>query len=305
MSTGMSNINLSGIFPPVTTPFNEKGDVDYGALSSNIARYNEDGLAGYVALGSNGEVVHLSSEERTKVIETIKRGAASEHTIIAGVNELSTRSAIEAAHAAADSGADAALVVTPYYYKASMTQDAFIRHFSEVADHSPLPVLVYNVPQNTGVVIESGAIAKLAMHQNIIGVKDSAGNMGAISETIRRSPSKFAVMVGNGGILFPSLMMGATGAVLAIACAAPRACVDLYKAVQAGDHQRGREFQNRIAPLSHIVTAGLGVPGLKAAMEMLGLVGGPPRAPLVPVSSSERERIKAVIRETGLFPEIE
>ncbi len=301
----MSNFKLSGIFPPVTTPFNESGDVDYAALSSNIARYNEDGLAGYVALGSNGEVVHLSTEERTRVIETIKRGAASEHTIIAGVNELSTRSAIEAARAAADSGANAALVVTPYYYKASMTQEAFVRHFTEVADKSPLPVLIYNVPQNTGVVIESATIAKLAAHQNIIGVKDSAGNMGAISETLRRSPASFQVMVGNGGILFPSLMMGATGAVLAIACAAPRACVELFLAVKAGDHQRGRELQNRIAPLSHIVTAGLGVPGLKAAMEMLGLVGGPPRAPLAAVSSSDRERIRAVIRETGLFPEIE
>lgn len=301
----MANYKLNGIFPPVTTPFNERGDVDYTALSSNISRYNEDGLAGYVALGSNGEVVHLSTEERTRVIETIKRGATSEHTIIAGVNELSTRAAIDAARTAGDSGADIVLVVTPYYYKGSMTQDAFARHFNDVADRSPLPVLIYNVPANTGVVIDSATIAKLAGHENIIGVKDSAGNMGAISETIRRSPASFQVMVGNGGILFPSLMMGATGAVLAIACAAPRACVELYQAVKAGGHQRGRELQNRIAPLSHIVTAGLGVPGLKAAMEMLGLAGGPPRAPLVPVSSSEQERIKAVIRETGLFPEIE
>jgi 4-hydroxy-2-oxoglutarate aldolase len=301
----MANYMLNGIFPPVTTPFNERGDVDYAGLSSNISRYNEDGLAGYVALGSNGEVVHLSSEERTRVIETIKRGATSTHTIIAGVNELSTRAAIEAARAAADSGADVVLVVTPYYYKGSMTQEAFTRHFNDVADRSPLPVLIYNVPANTGVVIESATIAKLAGHENIIGVKDSAGNMGAISETIRRSPASFQVMVGNGSILFPSLMMGATGAVLAIACAAPRACVDLYQAVKVGDHQRSRELQNRIAPLSHIVTAGLGVPGLKAAIEMLGLAGGPPRAPLVPVSTSERERIKAVIRETGLFPEIE
>lgn len=301
----MANYNFNGIFPPVTTPFDERGDVDYAALSSNISRYNEDGLAGYVALGSNGEVVHLSAEERTRVIETIKRGATSEHTIIAGVNEVSTRAAVDAARAAADSGADVVLVVTPYYYKGSMTQEAFARHFNDVADRSPLPVLIYNVPANTGVVIESATIAKLAGHENIVGVKDSAGNMGAISETIRRSPASFQVMVGNGGILFPSLMMGATGAVLAIACAAPRACVELHEAVKTGDHQRGRELQNRIAPLSHIVTAGLGVPGLKAAMEMLGLAGGPPRAPLAPVSNSERERIKAVIRETGLFPEIE
>ena len=172
------------------------------------------GLVGYVPLGSNGEAAHLSADERRLVVETVKRAATSEHTIVAGVNELSTRAAIEASQAAADSGADAVLVITPYFYKSSMSQEALTRHFTEVADHSPLPVLIYNVPQNTGVVIESQTIAGLAGHQNVIGVKDSSGNMGAISETIRSSREGFAVMVGNGGILYPSLGMGATGAIL-------------------------------------------------------------------------------------------
>ncbi len=297
----MAAIKLNGILPPVTTPFNERGDVDYEALSSNIARYNETGLAGYVALGSNGEAVHLAADERRRVIETVKRAATTDHTIVAGVNELSTRAAVEASRAASDLGADAVLVITPYYYKTSMTQEALARHFTEVADHSPLPVLIYNVPQNTGVIIESATIAGLAAHQNIIGVKDSAGNMGAISETIRCSPASFAVMVGNGSILYPSLAMGATGAVLGVACAAPRACVDVYLAAKAGDHSRARELQNRLAPLSHIVTAGLGVPALKFAMEVLGYAGGFPRTPLSPVSSLDREKIKSVIRKTGLF----
>jgi 4-hydroxy-2-oxoglutarate aldolase len=221
------------------------------------------------------------------------------------VNELSTRAAIEAAREAADCGADAVLVVTPYFYKGSMTQERLSRHFTEVADHSPLPLLIYNVPQNTGVVIESGTIAALGAHQNIIGVKDSAGNMGAISETIRLAPDGFSVMVGNGGIVYPALTMGATGGILGVACAAPRACVDLYEATKAGDHTRARDLQHRIAPLSHIVTAGLSVPGLKAAMEILGLAGCVPRAPLSAVNDSEKEKIRAVIRKTGLFPEIE
>jgi 4-hydroxy-2-oxoglutarate aldolase len=305
MTTGMPNIKLNGILPPVTTPFNERGDVDYAALASNILRYNETGLVGYVALGSNGEAVHLTADERRRVIETVKRAATSEHTIVAGVNELSTRAAIEAARAGAHCGADAVLVVTPYYYKSQMNQEAFTRHFTDVADNSPVPVLIYNVPQNTGVVIESATITALGAHENIIGVKDSAGNMGAISETLRRAPEGFVVMTGNGGILYPSLTMGATGAILGVACVAPRACVDLYVAAKAGDHARSRDLQNRIAPLSHIVTAGLGVPGLKAAMEILGYAGALPRAPLGPVSSSDKERIKTVIRQTGLFPEIE
>ncbi|MFY9557128.1 MAG: dihydrodipicolinate synthase family protein [Blastocatellia bacterium] len=301
----MHNIKLNGILPPVTTPFNERGDVDYQALGSNILRYNDLGLAGYVALGSNGEAVHLSSDERRRVIETIKRAAKGSHTIVGGVNELSTRAAIEASLAAAECGADAVLVATPYFYKSSMTQEALARHFTEVADRSPVPVLIYNVPQNTGVVIESATIAALAAHQNIIGVKDSAGNMGAISETIRRSPEGFAVMVGNGSIVYPALAMGARGAILGVACVAPRPCVDLYEAYNAGDHTRARELQHRIAPLSQIVTASLSVPGLKAAMEILGFASGFPRAPLLPLSAADRERIKTVIRETGLFPEIE
>jgi 4-hydroxy-2-oxoglutarate aldolase len=186
-----------------------------------------------------------------------------------------------------------------------MTQEALARFFNEVADASPIPVLVYNVPQNTGVVIEPATIARLAANENIIGVKDSSGNMGAISETLRLVPAGFKVMVGNGGILYPSLLMGAAGAILAVACAAPRACVDLYEAVRGGDHTRARELQNRIAPLSHIVTAGLGVAGLKAAMEMAGFAGGMARAPLAPLSDSDRARVRAVARDTGLFPDFE
>jgi 4-hydroxy-2-oxoglutarate aldolase len=301
----MSKVNLNGILPPVTTPFDDAGDVDYGALASNIARYNEAGLRGYVPLGSNGEAVHLNAAERRQVIETVKRAALGDHTIVAGVNELSTRAAIEAARVAADCGADAVLVITPYFYKGSMTQERLVLHFSQVADRSPVPLLIYNVPQNTGVVIESATIAALGAHQNIIGVKDSAGNMGAISETIRLVPEGFSVMVGNGGIVYPSVAMGATGAILGVACAAPRACVDLYEAVKAGDHERARDLQHRIAPLSQIVTAGLSVPGLKAAMEILGLSGCLPRSPLSPVSGSDKEKIRAVISRTGLFPEIE
>jgi 4-hydroxy-tetrahydrodipicolinate synthase len=301
----MANLRFNGVLPPVTTPFNAGGDVDYGALSSNIARYNETGLKGYVPLGSNGEAVHLSADERRQVIETVKRTATGEQTVVAGVNELSTRSAIEAARAAADCGADAILVITPYFYKSSMTQERLIRHFTEVANHSPIPVLPYNVPQNTGVVMDSTTIASLGNHQNIVGAKDSAGNMGAISETIRLAPDGFSVMVGNGGIVYPSIAMGATGAILGVACAAPKACVELYEAAKSGDHNRARDLQKRIAPLSQTVTAGLSVPGLKAAMDIIGFVGGVPRAPLTPVSNEEKEKIKGVIRQTGLFPEVE
>ena len=301
----MRDFHLNGILPPLTTPFGVEGNVDYESLQSNIERYNDAGVAGYVALGSNGEAVHLTHDERARVIETIRRSASPSHAVIAGVNEFSTRAAIKGTLMAAEAGADAALVITPYFYKSQMTQAALAQFFIEVADASPIPVLVYNVPQNTGVVIEPAIIRSLAAHENIIGVKDSSGNMGAIAETIRLAPIEFKVMCGNGGILYPALLMGATGAILAVACAAPRPCVDLYEAARAGDHTRARELQNRLAPLSHIVTAGLGVAGLKAAMEMAGFTGGMARAPLAPLDDSDRARVKAVMRDTGLFSDFE
>ncbi|HJQ71490.1 MAG TPA: dihydrodipicolinate synthase family protein [Blastocatellia bacterium] len=301
----MNNLPLNGIMPPVTTPFDAEGRVDFDALAQNIARYNETGLAGYVALGSNGEAVHLSQDERLGVIRAIKQAASPGLAVVAGVNELSTRAAITSTRAAADAGADFVLLITPYFYKSSMTGEALRRHFRQVADQSPVPVLIYNVPQNTGVVIESAVIAELAAHENIVGVKDSSGNFGAIAETIRRAPDAFAVLTGNGGILYPSLLMGARGAILGVACAAPRVCVDIYTAAARGDHARARDLQTRLAPVSHIVTAGLGVPGLKAAMGMIGFKGGEPRAPLMTVSAAEREKIESVLRESGLFPELE
>ena len=298
-------LQLNGIMPPLATPFDAAGNLDITSLADNVARYNETGLAGYIALGSNGEAVHLTAAERVQVITTVKRAATANHRIIAGINELSTRAAIEATQRAADAGADVVLVVTPYFYKAAMTQTVLAAHFNRVADASPLPVFIYNVPQNTGVIIDPATIAELSAHENIIGAKDSSGNMAAMAETLRLVPADFNVFVGNGAILYPSLTMGAKGAILAVAGVAPHACVELFNAVQEGNHTKARDLQNRLAPLSNIVTAGLGVTGLKAALTMAGYSGGSPCAPLLPASDTEREKVKTVMRNTGLFPDLE
>jgi 4-hydroxy-2-oxoglutarate aldolase len=298
-------IQLKGIMPPLTTPFDAEGNLDVARLSENVARYNDTGLAGYVALGSNGEAIHLSSNERIQVIKAIKQSATSNHKIVAGINEFSTRSAIEATRAASEVGADVALVVTPYFYKSAMTAEVLKRFFNEVADASPLPIFIYNVPQNTGVVIDVPTIAALALHENIIGLKDSSGNMGAMSDTLRLVPTDFNVFAGNGGILYPALSMGAKGAILAVACVAPRACVELFEAVQAGNHAKARELQNRLSPVAHIVTAGLGVSGLKAALKLAGFFGGVPRAPLARANETNIEKVKSVLRESGLFADME
>ena len=301
----MTDFKFDGIMPPLTTPFDANDGVDLKTLSRNVGLYNESALAGYVALGSNGEAVHLDDGERARVVETIKRASSPGRVIIAGVNEQSTRAAIRSVRLAAESGADAALVITPYFYKGGMNQNALSRHFSEVADGSPLPILMYNIPQNTGVVLEPSTTAKLAEHPNIVGIKDSSGNMAAMSETIRLAPPGFAIMVGSAPILLSSLVMGATGGILAIACAAPNACIDLFNAFVAGDIARARDLQNRLAPLSHIVTAGLGVPALKAALDLAGYGGCHPRMPLAPIGDPDVARVRNIMIASGLFSGIE
>ncbi len=299
-----NNMRLTGILPPITTPFGPQGALDLGALAANVERYNRAGLAGYLAFGSNGEAVHLTAGERQRVLETLCETAAPGHVVVAGVNEQSTAAAIEATRQAADAGAGAALVITPYFYKSAMTQDVLHRFFSDVADASPLPVLAYNIPQNTGVTVAPGTLGRLAAHPNLAGVKDSSGNLGALSDTLRRAPDDFTVMVGSAAILYPALAMGAAGAILAVACVAPEACARIYRAVAAGDHPKARDLQNRLAPLASLVTVELGIPGLKAVADLAGYAGGPPRAPLQPVGEAKRERIVRVMRETGFFDQL-
>lgn len=300
----MTAPELAGILPPITTPFDDRGDLDLAALERNLERYNAAGLAGCLAFGSNGEAVHLEPAERRAVLAAVRRRAAPGMTVVAGVNELSTRAAVEATREAAGEGADAALVITPYFYKSAMSQATLSAFFLAVADAAPLPILVYNVPQATGVVVAPATIAALAAHERIVGVKDSSGDQGALAETLRLAPDGFRVLVGNAGILYPSLLMGAAGAVLAVACVAPEAVVELFAAARSGDHARALELQRRLSPLARLVTAELGVAGLKAALDLAGFAGGRPRGPLRAVGVQERQRLAAALRESGLFADL-
>jgi 4-hydroxy-2-oxoglutarate aldolase len=300
----MRELNLSGIMPPLATPFKEDGSLDLEGLEINVTKYNEAGLSGYVVLGSNGEAVHLTAEEKMRVIEVVRR-AAPNHMLIAGAGELSTSATIEASRRAADAGAEAVLIITPHYYKGSMDQAALLRHYMAVADGSPVPIILYSFPQATGIALQPTTIAQLTEHPNIIGLKDSSGDMGALVETLRLVPAGFAVLVGNGQILYPSLLMGAKGAILAVACVAPRACVEIYLAAMSADHAHARWLQEKLVPLSRAVTSQFGIAGLKAAMQMAGYRAGPPRAPLRAASQEESEKIKAIMRQTGLFADLQ
>jgi 4-hydroxy-2-oxoglutarate aldolase len=292
---------FSGIFPPIPTPFDEGGQVDLGALCANIARWNETGLAGYVALGSNGEAPLLDDDESGAVVKTVREAMTPGMSLIVGAGRESTRQAIAACQTAANAGADAVLVITPWYYKRAMTGDALKHHFKAVADASPVPVLLYNMPANSGVNVPISAVVELALHPNIVGIKDSAGDIGQLWGLIRSTPDDFAVMVGNTGAFLPGMLLGATGGILALANVAPRETVALYQAARSGRLDEARALNNRLVPVGVAVTGTYGIPGLKAALGMLGYAGGPPRSPLLPASEQAVADIRGILEEASLL----
>lgn len=295
---------LTGIYPALTTPFDVDGELDTAALELNVSRYNDTGVKGYVAFGSTGEGPHLSRDEKTEVLASLRKAAAPGMPILAGVAEHAVRRALDALQHLADSGAEGALVLTPFYYKAQLDQEALKRYYLAIADSSPLPVVLYNFPQTTGVVLEPATVAEIAKHERIVGLKDSSGNLGVLGQTLRLVPPGFPVMVGSAGILLAALQAGASGGILALAGLLPVACVEVYEAVKNGKIARATAVQTRLAPMAQTVTGRYGVPGLKAALGLAGYAGGAPRAPLAPVRGADRERIAQVLRTSAFFPRL-
>jgi 4-hydroxy-2-oxoglutarate aldolase len=296
----MAKIELNGIFPPIPTPFvNQK--VAYDKLSANIERWNPTGLGGYVVLGSNGEYVALSEQEKRAVVDTVVQSAADKMLVIAGTGCESTKETLRLTEDCAKLGANAALVVSPHYYAGRMTEAALVKHYSEVADQSPLPILLYNVPKFTHINMAADLVARLAKHPNIIGLKDSAGNVIQLGEILNAVGKDFNVLVGTAGVLFSGLTIGCVGGINALANVAPKQCVAILDQVKKGDLVAARELQLKMIPVNQAVTAVYGVPGLKAALDMLGYFGGDPRLPLLPSSERERSEIEAILKEADLL----
>jgi 4-hydroxy-2-oxoglutarate aldolase len=281
-----------GVFPPITTPFSRDGALDAGALRSNAARWMRSRLAGLVVLGSNGEAPLLDDEESVKAIEAARAEVPRARLLIAGTGRESTRAAIAATRRAATAGADAVLVRTPSYFKSRMTTDALVAHFIAVADASPVPVILYNFPAVTGIDLAPAAVERLSAHPNVAGVKESAGDVGRIAEDVARTPEGFAVLAGAAPVFHASLLAGACAGVLAVACVAPDLCVTLYDLVVAGRHDEAAALQRRLTPLARLVSSGHGVPGLKAALDLVGFAGGSPRGPLLPVPADAVDHIR-------------
>lgn len=282
---------LSGVFPALTTPFGSDGSVSLSGLKHNIQQYNQTGVSGYVAIGSTGESVLLTPAEVEGVLATVKESAAKGKTLIAGTGAESTAETIVRTKRAAAIGYDVALVKTPYYYKPSYKPEVFIAHYRRVADESPIPVLLYSVPQFTGVALEPAEIAALAEHPNIIGIKDSSGNVQRVAETIATVPAAFQVLVGSASTVYPCLTIGARGAILALASALPERCVALFELVRQGQHEKARELQSLIVRASKLVVSECGIAGVKFVMDQRGYHGGLPRLPLLPLHDEQKKRL--------------
>jgi len=295
-----SVVTLKGVFPPIPTPFDAQGGVALGALVENLERWNQYDLAGYVVLGSNGEAIYLTGQEKLHVLETARRAIPADKLMIAGTGCESTRETIALTRQAAQVGADAALVLTPHYYGSKMTPDSLVRHYQAVADGSPIPILLYNVPGFTHVDVDAATVARAAQHTNVAGIKDSGGNLAKLADVVRLTGPDFQVLAGSAGFFLAGLAVGAVGGVLALANVAPQECIGIHRLFKAGQWEEAAELQRRMVPVNAAVTARFGVAGLKAAMDMLGYYGGPVRPPLLDLTDAERQALHGVLVDGGL-----
>ncbi|MGB7848836.1 MAG: 4-hydroxy-tetrahydrodipicolinate synthase [Candidatus Acidiferrum sp.] len=290
-------MEIRGIFPALVTPFASDESVSLSAVKENIRRYNQTGVAGCVVLGSTGEAVMLSREEADSILSAAKEAVAPDKVLIAGTGAESTAETIARTKRAAALGYKLALVKTPYYYKPVYRAETYIRHYRAVADASPIPILLYSVPQFTGITLETPEILTLSAHPNIIGIKDSSGNIQRASEIVAAAPSSFQLLTGGAAVIYPALVVGARGAILALAAALPEKCAELYELVQRGQHEQARKLQHLLAQASRLIVSENGIAGVKYAMDLRGFQGGTPRLPLLPLTEEKKRAIAAPIAQ--------
>ncbi len=291
---------LEGVLIPVPTPF-RGGEVTLDRLTANLERWNETDLAGYVLLGSTGEFPLLTEEERDRLLVAAREAIPGEKAFIAGTGAESTELTIRRTTRAAEIGADAAIVITPHYYKKSLTQpSAQIRHYLAVAEASSIPVLLYNFPQNTGINLEPETVARIAEHPNICGIKDSSGNIPQAGQIIHQTPKSFRMLVGAAAALLPSLAIGSSGGILALANIAPREYCEVYALARRGRWEEAREIAQRLMAVDRGVGR-YGIGGIKTALDLQGFYGGPCRAPLPTPEGTTIEEIKEILAAARLL----
>ncbi len=286
---------LKGIIPALTTPFNADGTLALDRLRENMARYNRTGLSGYLAFGSTGESVLLDRAEFESVLGTVLESAAPGRILIAGTGAESTAETISRTEAAARLGYHYALVCPPCFFKPAMTTNALVEHYCRVADASRIPILLYSVPQFTGVPIEVEVAARLSEHPNVAGMKDSSGNVDRVGAILAAVPESFQLLTGASTTVFPSMVVGAKGAILALADFLPELCVELYNAIVAGESKRALALQRRALTPTYRIVGAMGNSGIKYAMDRRGYYGGPVRQPLLPLDQARKAEVDSLM----------
>lgn len=293
-------IDLRGILGPVVTTFDAAGNLDEAAFAANVRAHLAAGLRGVLVAGSTGEAALLDEDERARLIQVARAELPAGAVLLAGTGAESTRAVIARNLVAAERGADAVLVVAPHYYGAAMTNEALLEHYTRVADESPVPVMIYTIPKYMHFAVPAEVVATLAEHQNIVGMKDSSGDAALLSQYLASQSASFRVLTGSAQLLSEALRMGADGAILAAALFAPAFALDVFHAVRDGDAERTTAVQARFAPLGARIVGAMGVPGVKAALDAVGLQGGPPRPPLRPLDGKMTGELRELLAAADL-----
>lgn len=294
-------MQLRGVFAPVVTTFyRETGEVDVASFAANVRAHIAAGLHGIVVTGSTGEAALLDANERAALVDAAREMVPHDKTLIIGTGAESTRTCLQLTRDAASRGADAVLVVAPHYYGPAMTPAALAQHYRRVADESPVPVILYNIPKYMHFSLAPTLVSELAKHENIVGIKDSSGNRELIGGYLASASPTFSVLTGNAGIFHDSLKAGASGGILAVALFAAGLSLEIYDAVQGGDDGVAAAAQERLAPLGTKIVGEFGVAGVKAAMDNVGLAGGTVRSPLLPLDALQVALVVDLLRSAEL-----
>jgi 4-hydroxy-2-oxoglutarate aldolase len=295
-------VRLRGVFAPVVTPFDGRsGELDRSAFERNLRAHIAAGMHGVVVAGSTGEAALLDETERASLVSWA-RGAIGDALLIAGAGAESTRAAVRLAKQAAAQGAEAVLVIAPHYYgESAMAAGALAAHYLRIADQSPVPVILYNIPKYVHFALPSALVRDLSAHDNVVGLKDSSGDAALFESYLASQSETFSVLTGHGATFATALARGARGGILGVSMFASALTMAVFDASVRGDEASAAEAQARLAPLATHIVGGLGVPGVKAALDQVGLAGGPPRAPLQPLGDADRERVAALLAAAELF----
>ncbi|MCL2856428.1 MAG: dihydrodipicolinate synthase family protein [Oscillospiraceae bacterium] len=288
---------IRGVIPPMITPFKESGDVDYSGFASNIQKWNNDRMAGYLVIGSNSETVYLNEEEKLELVKLTVENSAPGRVVMAGTGLESARETITFTNKCARLGAHCALVLTPFYYGGSMTTAAMIKYFTTVADASDIPVLLYNVSKFTHVNLSAEAVAELSRHPNIVGMKDSNGDVPQLATFLRVADPSFQVMTGTFSAWYPALALGVTGIISAMANCSPNEIAEVQELFDAGKWEEARDLYQRMFPVNGAVTGSFGIAGLKFATDYCGYTGGYVRNPLSDSSEEDKKKLAAILQK--------